>query len=58
MKTPAQLWDELHQTDRLRIMNGFYLATGPIDVVACSHSPFDELPDQVQNDLTSLTWKL
>lgn len=58
MKTASELWDELHQTDRLRLLNGIYLAGGAVDIIGCSHAPYDELPDQVQNDLTTLTWKL
>jgi hypothetical protein len=39
-------------------LNGIYLPTGPVDMVQCSHTVYDELPDRVQNDLLTLVWKL
>lgn len=55
--TTAEHWDTLHQTERLAILTRVYLPDSAVDVVECSLAPFDELPDQVQNDLSYLTWR-
>jgi|HubBroStandDraft_1064217.scaffolds.fasta_scaffold2916350_1 hypothetical protein len=52
----AEIWDDMHQTQRMMLLNKIYLPDGPVDLVACSGCPWDELPDQVQNDLSWTNW--
>jgi hypothetical protein len=53
----SELWDAKHQTERLALLNKIYLPGAAVDMVGCSHTPFDELPDQVRADLTALSWE-
>lgn len=57
MPTTSERWNMMAQTDRLVILSNIYLAGGPIDSVKCSQDAWGELPEKVQNDLRSLSWK-
>jgi len=57
MATTAESWDALHQTERLAILNNIYLPTAGYDTAEFSRLPYDELPDEVRNDLHYLTWR-
>ena len=56
-QTTAEAWDAKHQTERLALLNKIYIAGGAVNLAECSHTVFDELPDQVQADLTALSWE-
>jgi hypothetical protein len=50
------MWDAMHETERLALLNKIYLPDGPIDLADCSRTVYDELPGQVRNDLKWLDW--